>query len=631
MARKKGKTFQTLFLSVFGFFIVIAFALPQTGISNFARNEALKVGSAGFTASEIREELNRAISQRRFENDGKYSYADAQADGLLDQTIQQMTARSAIRHEANALGLAMPRDLVRDILNSDERFQDPSTGKFNAQVLAAILSTNNLTVQGFEEIISEEALRSQLLAAAGRGAGAPKTITDAVLLRESETRSLNYVVVDDTIAAPAVAPTDDDLQSFYTNNPDPFTAPEFRTLTYVTVRNADFEDSDAVTDERLQEIYDTNRERLYETPATRSIFQVRFDGETEAAAAVAELRSGTSFEDIVERRGLTMDAVTFEDVRQSDLVDPNVGLAAFSPELAAGDVSEPIEGLFPGFVVVQVNELTPASTTPFDEVKDDIRTALLKSETQKLVYEAIEALEDSRDTGAALLEAASNAGVEAKTVGPLDRFSFGPGGEIIPDVPGEVLQEAFALDEGTESEALEFEDESGYFLVALDEVTPAALKPFDTVSEEVKRLWEADDRRARVQVAVDKLKAAALETSLSQAAEEAGATLETLEVSRRSPEASAFSEILLGSIFLADVGETIDGPAADLNATAIVTINEAKHTPSPDAIAQAVSLEQLLSFQLDQEIFDAYITSVQADLGVQTDTEAINQIIAEGG
>ncbi|MEM9263311.1 MAG: hypothetical protein AAGA22_07010, partial [Pseudomonadota bacterium] len=129
----------------------------------------------------------------------------------------------------------------------------------------------------------------------------------------------------------------------------------------------------------------------------------------------------------------------------------------------------------------------------------------------------------------------------------------------------------------------------------------------------------------------DKLKAAALETSLSQAAEEAGATLETLEVSRRSPEASAFSEILLGSIFLADVGETIDGPAADLNATAIVTINEAKHTPSPDAIAQAVSLEQLLSFQLDQEIFDAYITSVQADLGVQTDTEAINQIIAEGG
>ncbi len=605
-----------------------AFGVPE--IRNFARNPALQVGDIGFSANEIRTELNREISNRRAQADGGYSLQQAVAEGVPNQVIQQIASRAALDQQAKALGLAMPRDLLRDLLARDERLVDPETGEFNATTLQAILSFYNMTPQQFERMMRSEMLRNQLVSSTAQGAPVSQTMIDAFVLREAETRDITYAIIDEDLAEAGAEPTDEELQAYHASNPAEFTAPEFRTFTFAALRTEDFEDKDAVSEERLREVYDSNLERLYQTPETRTLYQARFDAEADAQAAAADLKAGKPFEEVAASRGLSLESVTFEDITSADIIDPNVRDAAFAEDLGPGGVAGPVQGLF-GFAVVQVVETTPATTQAFDEVRDDIRTALLESETRKLLYDAVEALDNARDTGAGLAEAATAAGKEATRVGPVDAFSFSPGGAIIPDVPGDVLREAFALEEGAESVAREFEDGGGYFFVALEEVTPAALRPFEEVAAEAKRAWERADRERRIAAAAAKLRAAANDGGLAAAAALAGAKVESRTVDRGELGAPEISRALLEDAFLADIGELVEGAAATAPARALVEVRAVTHDASRANPAQGQALRQYLSYQLDQELFEAYVAAVRDDLGVKTDQRAIDAILSEDG
>ncbi|MBI1392891.1 MAG: hypothetical protein GC152_09145 [Alphaproteobacteria bacterium] len=611
--------------------LVLSFAAWQVPeMRNFAQNSALRVGDRGFSAAEIRTELNREVANRRQEADGGYTYADAVAEGLPGQVVQQMASRAALEQQAEALGLAMPRDLVREILNADERFQDPATGEFNTTVLQAVLQFYNMSVQQFEQLMRGEFLRGQLISAIASGPGAPSTVAEAVLLRDIESREITYAIVDETLAEKAATPSEEDLRNYHASNPEQFTAPEYRTLTYAALRLEDFEDRDSISEERLREVYDGNRERLYETPEQRTLYQIRFDTEGEAQAAVAQLAAGQPFEAIAAAKGQSLDSVTYEDVAAGDLVDPNVREAAFAADLEPGEYAGPIQGLF-GFAVVQVVDMTPPTTRAFDEVADEIRTALLENETRKALYDAVEAIENQRDTGASLSEAARAAGVEPATAGPVDAFSFGPGGEVVAEVPGDVLKEGFDLDEGAESVAVEFEDDSGYFFVAVNEVIPSTLRPYEDVAEDVRRAWVRADKTRRIATAAEKLRTAALEGDLAASAAVAGAKVETLTVNRGRLPAADLSEGLNEELFLARVGEIIQGAAAAPDALALVEVRGARHDLSRINPGQAQMLRQYLTFQMDQELFDAYVAAVRDDLGVRTDASAIDAIVSEGG
>ncbi|MEO1015667.1 MAG: SurA N-terminal domain-containing protein [Pseudomonadota bacterium] len=606
-----------------------AFGVPE--IRNFARNPALQVGDIAFSSNDIRNELNRQITNRRAEAEGAYSFQQAVQDGLANQVIQQMASRAALDQQAKALGLAMPRDLMRELLAEDERLIDPETGDFNATTLQSILQYYNMTVQQFESMMRSELLRNQLISSTSQGAPASKTLIEAFVLRDVETRDITYAIIDETLAEAAAEPSEDDLVSFHRANPAEFTAPEFRAFTFAALRTEDFEDKDSVSDERLREVYDANLERLYQTPEKRTLYQAQFDTEADANAAAADLRADKSFEEVAAARGLSLESVTFEDLEPDDVIDPTVREAAFAADLEPGDVAGPVKGLF-GFTVIQVVDATPAETRAFDEVRDELRTALLESETRKLLYNAVEALENARDTGAGLTEAAKAAGVDAKRVGPVDSFSFGPGGEIIPDIPGDVLTEAFALDEGAESDAIEFEDDSGYFFVAVEEITPATLRPYEDVADAVKRAWSRADRDRRIADASRKLREAASgEGGLAAAAAVMGAKVETRTVDRGELGAPDISRALLEDAFLADVGDIIEGAASTTPARALVEVRAAAHDASRANPAQARVLQQYLSYQLDQELFEAYVSAVRDDLGVKTDERAIDAIVSEGG
>lgn len=609
--------------------LVLAFALwgvPE--LRSMTQRAPLRVGDVGFSNKTLTDEYNRQMTARRNQNNGVYTREQAMADGLPDYVISSIATRSVLKQEAGKMGLIMPRKLVSEYLQKDERFVNPVTGKLDETELTGILQANGLTVTQFEEIIKDDLLRDQLINSVAAAGPAPAEMAKLMLLREVERRRVGYLTITDEMAGIPAEPTPDALNAYYEENKQEFFAPEYRSFTTVLLRYDDFKEGLEAPEEDLRRLYEANKARLYESPEKRTLYQITYDTEGEADAAVAALQQGKPFEELATEKGLTLAAVTFTDIDKGDVLDPKVAEAAFSAELKEGEVTKPVKGLF-GWTIVQLAGVKAPETQSFEDVRDELASQYLEQDTRKRVLDMIDKLEEARDTGASLVAAAEEAGVRPQHFGPIDSFSMAPGGAIVNGIPGEVISEAFKLEEGEESNATDLTD-GGYFFVQVDEVTPPAARPFDDVVDEVTSRWRAADRRKRISDAVKQVTDAieAGKTFEEAAAPFNRAVLERV-LDRRSAD-EVVSQALLGKAFTADQGAVVTGPAGSGDAQTIVEIRQIGYARSQVGPGEQTAYQQYLSYQLNQEYLEAYVDALRDEYGIKTDQNAIAQIFNEG-
>lgn len=609
--------------------LVLAFSLwgvPE--LRQMTATAPLRVGKTGFSAQVLQQEFNQQMTQRRAQRNGNYTREDALAEGLPEYVVGSLATRTVLKQEAQKMGLVMPRSLVRRYLQSDERFQNPATGKFDEFVLQSILQANSLTVRQFEAMMKEDLLREQLVESVSAPSPAPKEFVKALIMREIERRRVGYLTITDELAGVPREPTEDDLKAYYDANTSQFMAPEYRRFTAVLLRYSDFSEGLEAPEEDLRRLYEANKARLYDSPEKRTIYQITYDSEGEAAAAAAALRQGKPFESVAIEKGLTLAAVTFPEVEQKDILDPAVGAKAFSPDTAIGDVSDPVKSLF-GWTVVQLVGVTPPSTRTYEDVRDELAAQYLENDTRKRVIELIDTLEESRDTGASLVAAAQSAGAEVRPFGPVDRFSITPGGVIDADIPAPVLEEVFKLDEDAESDAIELGDD-GYFFVQVEEITPPTARPFEDIRDKVADRWRAEDRRRRIADAVASVTRAVAE---GKSFADAAAPFDRAVLERvldRGAGDEYFSPDLIEQVFKADQGALISGAAGSGDAQTIVEVRQIGFARNRIGPGQELSYKQFLTYQLGQEYLEAYIRSLREDYGVKANEAALAQIFNEG-
>ncbi len=618
--------------SIFAFFIIalliLAFAawgVPE--IRQFTQNHAVRVGGEGISALEVQKEFDRFMTNRRLANEGDFDREAAIAAGVPDQIVQSLAAQSALRQEAGRLGLVMTREKVREFLQTNDQFKNPSTGKFDNDALMGILREYNYSAREFEDRLQSDLLRNQLMSAVSAGGAAPKAIVDALVLRETENRTISYLTITQDMAGPGADATPEVLKTYYEKNSAQFMAPEFRRFTAVALKSSDYVDRSKVDDAALRKTYD-GKKSAYETPEKRTLYQITYQDEAKAKAAAEAVKGGKPFESLAVANGQTLADVTFTDITKRDLVDPKVADAAFAAA-EAGAVVGPIKGVF-GWTLAQIAAVTPAALKPFEEVRAEIEEELLSADTKKRLFEAIEAVESERDTGAGLADAAKKTGAVAVEYGPVDSYSFGTGGEIVADIPGEILKEAFKLEEGEESDAIEFADKSGYFLVAVNEVAPPAVMPYEKVAAEVETKWRVGDRAARIAAAVKSLRD---EVSKGKSLKDAAAKFNRAPfvetVSRRNPGQN-LTEPLIEQIFSAAKGEAISGPSPTGDAELVISIDAVAYDVakvSPDDVAV---FSQYIGNQINQELVESYTAAVRQDIGVRINKPQIDALFSDG-
>jgi peptidyl-prolyl cis-trans isomerase D len=206
--------------------------------------------------------------------------------------------------------------------------------------------------------------------------------------------------------------------------------------------------------------------------------------EDTARKVEAAIKGGESFEAAAKTiAGQDDSAIKLGAVEKSDL-PPALGDTVFA--LEPGKVSDPVQSPL-GWHIMRVTASEPAATQPLEMVKPRLEAEIKREMASDRLYGLSNQLDDSIAGGASLADAGKNFNLTPIEITGVDQNGRTAEGQS-PTLPVErqaLLRAAFALGENQSSRITETPD-GGFFLVHIDKITPATVKPFDQVQAEAK-------------------------------------------------------------------------------------------------------------------------------------------------
>ena len=602
--------------------LVVSFALWGIGDIFQARQDSAvaKVGGAGIPASALQAEYARAVDNLR-RNLG-VDAEQARALGALENALDRLIDREAVRQEADAVGIGAPDSEVLRVIENNSMFHNVA-GRFDRAVYGAVLYRNSLTPPAYEAGVRDDVRRAQLVDTLAIGAHAPRAAALRLLRHERQERTALALTLFAS-AETAPDPSGGELLAWFSGRRADYMAPEYRRISFVAMRPGDFLDRVDVSDAELRDEYEY-RMAEFVTPARRALDQLVFPDRDAADAAWERARAGADFRALgAELLGLAASDMDLGVVTEDELASEALGAAAFGTPV--GETAEPFETPF-GWTLLHVRAEIPGETRTFSDAAETLRLERKLALAQEIAADLGDEFEDARAGGATIEEAARAVGAMPETVGPIDRRGRpAPGAaDAAPPAIAEFLERAFAAATGEESPLYDADDGT-YYAIRVDSVTPPAERPLDAVRGDALADWKEEWRRNRAAERAagiaERLRAGA---APEEVAADTGAALFAAAPFRRTAAGAGEN---LGTAFVAAVfalpPDGVSAPIAEgdrvhiAKLAAIVDIDE-------DAIDET-ELEriagQLVSGQI-RDIFETYLDRLRRDRGVAIDAGAI--------
>ena len=317
-----------------------------------------------------------------------------------------------------------------------------SSASSTGPLLRRFWRLNRYSEAAYVEEVERELLRAQLIDSVAAGIAAPAPLLEPISAFRAEQRRGSYFVVETEQLPDPADPDSETLTGYYTENPDPFTAPEYRDIAVVSLTAAALAPSIMVDENEALEVYEQEQTRFL-TPETRKLRQMLFlpDQAAQAKAALARLNAGEDFALIAEQEaGMTGEMIelgTLSATQTMDIIRDDVFSAA------EGSVVGPIESDF-GWHLVKVDAISPEVMQPFDAVRDQLMSELQLARAAEELFDLSGNFEDTLGAGASFEQAASqfNMPFIAATV---DRNGNGEDGAPVSFPAPEILAQAFAV------------------------------------------------------------------------------------------------------------------------------------------------------------------------------------------
>ena len=504
--------------------LIASFAFWGIGdtVRNFGRDNAVaRIGGEPIELEEaqaaIRREMQRLARQvgAAFENDPRIRRA------VADQAMEQLVLDRVLRAEATRLGIAVPDASVRDFIYSIQGFRGMD-GQFSRPVFENFLRSNDLTEASFITLVRADLARQQLALAVRAGAAAPPALARPLLQWQQEQRSATVVGLPLAASPEPPAPEEAQLRRYHENNPDRFSTPEYREANIAVLTAALISQEVEVSDAELAAAYDA-RHAQFETPEKRTIAQVLVQDEAKAREISAAWTAGADFAAITaQAEAAGGQALELGSLDRAGLPVPELAEAAFAAP--AGSVTPPVRSPF-GWHVLKIETIEPGVIRPLEAVRDELRNDVRQEKAADLAFERANKVEDALAGGATLAEVAQrfNLGYASfKT----DAAGNGPDGKpvtlpVIEAARAPLIQAVFRAERGAAPRLAE--TEAGFLAVDLKEISPPALRPYESVAAEVLAAFQAEARRrAQEEKAAGLLAAVKGGKPLAEAAREAG-------------------------------------------------------------------------------------------------------------
>lgn len=596
----------------FFFVLVASFALWGIGdvIRNNGHDTALAtVGDRRIEPQEFQDTFRRELAQVTRMMGGKTEPTPAVRRTVAEQSLDRMIVQAAIAEEVQRLGIVVPDAAVRQAVFAIPAFRGAG-GAFDRGVFETMMRNNNLTEGRFLDLMRADLGQRQLVETIQVGVTAPETLLQQIYAYQHETRTGELVDLPFAAAAEPAAPSQDDLQRQYENNPAAYSAPAYRRIKLVVLSPQTVARGIEVTPEESQAYYDAHKAE-YASPEKRAAEVVVAGDEAVARKLASAWQAGADWaamQQAAQSDGASAVAVDLSE--RTQYPSPDLGDAVFTaaPEI----VSDPIKSPF-GWQVVRVTKVQPGQTRTFDQVKTEVRDKVAQERAIDLVYDRANKLDDALSSGTSLDDLPGDLGLGA-VEGTLDAQGNTPDGEPAP-IPGSpalrqaILTAAFSTAPGEKPRMIEGPEQS-YYAFHIEDLIDAKLKPLADVETQVRDDWQQAQRRHEQEVSAAKLMAGATAGgSLDDAATIAGLRVEKTGPVPRTGAVEHVPQPVQEALFRLKQGETtmIETP----DGFVVVRLAEIVDSDPARDPAAAEQTRRALTASLDQDVEITFATAIR--------------------
>lgn len=606
--------------------LVLSFAV--WGVSgafvNGAADYVIQVGDTKVGLLDYRLTYDQRLNALSRQLGTRLSREQARAFQIEQTVISQLTSGAILDESARKMGLGLSEDELAKLIGNDPAFRD-AAGTFSRSQLDFALQRIGMREEDYLRNRSAVSIRSQIVEGTSNGVEVPETFLKALSMFQNQKRQFDYVLINKDAIGDTPVATDSDISAYYADNKNDYIAPEYRKLNVLKLEASDIADEDSLDNQAVKDEYEATKASFVD-PEQRKIQQLVLTDSTKAKAIVERLKGGELFETILSEEGKSESDVELGVFKKSDLPDVAIADAAFALEL--NKPSDVVTGIF-GPVILRVTEIIEEKTTPFDEVKDNIRKELSLKKASDELFDIHDRIEDERAAGDSLADAAKTLGLKMQYVEMIDRTGRLPDGSVYTDLPASanVLDEAFKIDVGVEADPISL-SASGFVWFEVAKVISERQKPLEEVRDAVSTAWVTKTTSDKIKALADSInekvaageKLAAVATALLPESVKVEESAELL----RTDESDDLSRDAVQAGFGIVTGKSVaTASSADQYVVLVV-----KNIIESGASNVDVDIINQINSSISDDILTQMVSRLQQDEPVSINTQAIETALS---
>ena len=469
--------------------------------SNLRRADNIAVGTKDIdlTGHEFVYEFVNEIGKINKLAKKHISIKDAIAKGMPEVMLAKK-ANEFIMYSLNKeLNIDIDKPTLGAVIRSEPIFINQD-GVFSSEQYSYYLSTTGMTQKEFENKMAADIKNRFISVPMMRSVEVPDVLSAAIYKYQNEKRSGKYFSLKLSDMNIADNPSDDDLKNYYEGYEDNYMAPEYRRATVMFLPFSKIKADIAVSEDDLKNRYEEMK-ASFTVPEKRNVEQILVSDQKKADEVMKALKDGKDFVETAK----TVAGQTKEDTElglvTADSLITEVADLAF--EAKKGEVVGPVESYL-GFHIVRVTDIVKGSTATYAEKRDELLDAAKRDMVSDRTTELMEKVDDAFGLGKSIEDTAKDIGATVIALPDLDITGVGRDGKKsdYKFINTEFLTNLYSSDMQVGQVSVTMESDEGIAVFRLDNIDAPAVKDFAEVKDDLYKLWQNDQRQAKLDAIV---------------------------------------------------------------------------------------------------------------------------------